>query len=154
MAEVRFYALERRGLEEALAERLEEGLAEGLRIAVEANGREQVEALDERLWTLRDESFLPHGVAGAADASRQPVLIGETPENGNAAAWRVFVGGADPIPCLSNPDENYRRLVVLFDDRLDAAKGEARKAWAAAKAAGHDMSFWREGDDGGWRRSG
>lgn len=152
MAEVRFYALQRRALDEALIERLEEGLSEGARIVVQASGPEQVSALDERLWTFRDESFLAHGVVGAGDDARQPILIGDGPSNPNGASWRVFVGGADPEPSFA--ETPWARLIVMFDDRDEGSKTEARKQWAAAKAAGHALSFWREGDDGAWRRSG
>jgi DNA polymerase III subunit chi len=152
MPEVRFYALKRRPLDAALGEFLEEGLALGARIAVEAPDAERVEALDKGLWTYSDESFLPHGVAGADDAARQPVLIGTGPENGNAATWRVLVGGADPAPHWI--DAACARLVLMFDDEDAAAKADARKRWAEAKAAGAAPSFWREGEEGGWTRSG
>ena len=152
MADVRFYALQRRALEEALIERLEEGIGEGVRVMIQASGPEQVSALDERLWTFRDESFLAHGVADAADAARQPVLIGDGPDNANGASWRIFVGGADPQPCFA--ESAWARVIVIFDDSDEASKMGARKHWAAAKAAGHVMSFWRESDDGAWRKSG
>jgi DNA polymerase III subunit chi len=152
MADVRFYALQRRALDEALIERLEEGLSERARIVVQASGPEQVSALDERLWTFRDESFLAHGIVGAGDEARQPVLIGDGPENPNSASWRIFVGGADPQACFA--ESAWTRLIVMFDDRDEASKADARKQWAVAKAAGHGLSFWREADDGAWRKSG
>ena len=73
MTEFRFYHLERRRIDQALPEILEEALAHGLRAVVQAPSEERVEALNERLWTYADESFLPHGAArrrraaGAAD---------------------------------------------------------------------------------------
>ena len=109
-------------------------------------------ALDERLWTYRDESFLAHGVAGAGDEARQPVLIGDGPSNANGASWRIFVGGANPLPSFA--EGAWARLIVMFDDRDEGSKADARKQWAAAKTAGHSLSFWREGDDGAWRKSG
>ena len=153
MAEVRFYALTRRPLDEALGELLAQGVAEGRRIAVQAGSADLVAHLDDRLWTLHDEDFLPHGLASASDAARQPVTLGEGGENPNGAAWRVFVGAADALAFLTPGADAYERLIVLFDDRDDAAKAQARAAWTAAKALGGDVGFWRESDEGGWVRS-
>jgi len=153
LAEVRFYALERRRRDEALSELIAEGLAAGRRVAVQAGDRELAASLDERLWTLGDESFLPHGLASAADASLQPVTLGDDGENPNGAAWRVFVGDADAIPFLAPGAEVYERLIVLFDETSDDAKAAARRAWTAAKAGGGEVSFWREAEDGAWTRS-
>ena len=153
MAEVRFYALQRRRLEEALAELAQEGFAAGRRIAVQAGDAEQVASLDERLWTFDDESFLPHGLANAADGARQPLTIGEGGDNPNGAQWRIFVGGADLAPFLASETQGYERLILLFDDTSDEAKAAARKAWTAAKAGTGEVGFWREGEDGAWARS-
>ena len=153
MAEVRFYALQRRRLEEALGELLAEGLAAGLRVAVQAGDEELAASLDERLWTLHDEDFLPHGLASAADAPHQPVTIGAGGENPNRAAWRVFVGGADADPFLAPGAEAYERLIVLFDDNEESAKAAARKTWTSAKSGAAEVSFWREAEDGAWMRA-
>lgn len=153
MAEVRFYALQRRALAEALAEQLEVVLASGEKAFVQVGQAERVDALDQALWTFQDESFLPHGVSGGADAARQPVLVGAGEANGNAATVRAFVDGADPSAAFAAP-AGYLRLIVMFDDRDDDSKAAARKHWAVAKATGHALSFWREGDEGGWRKVG
>ena len=136
-----------------MAELAQEGFALGRRVAVQAGDAELVASLDESLWTFADESFLPHGLANAADASRQPMTLGEGDENPNRAQWRVFVGGADPGPCLAMGAPDYERLILLFDDTSDEAKAAARKAWTADKAGVGEVGFWREGDDGAWARS-
>ena len=63
MAEFRFYHLERRRLDQALPDILEDALGHKLRAVVQAPSSERVEALNEQLWTFSDESFLPHGAA-------------------------------------------------------------------------------------------
>ena len=153
MAEVRFYALQRRRLEAALAELVQEGFAAGLRVAVQAGDAELVASLDDRLWTFDDQSFLPHGLANTADSARQPLTLGEGGDNPNGAQWRIFVGGADPAPFLAMESPGYERLMCLFDNTSNEAKAAARKAWTAAKALGVEVGFWREGEEGGWARS-
>ena len=48
-----------------------------------------VEALNDRLWTYDDASFLPHGAAGDGDPATQPVFLTERVENPNAASALV-----------------------------------------------------------------
>ena len=67
MKEVRFHHLERRRVDEALPGLLERALEEGRRVVVRVSSEEMVAALNERLWTYDDASFLPHGAAGDGD---------------------------------------------------------------------------------------
>ena len=83
--EVWFYHLERASLEQVLPELLEKTLARGWRALVRTGDAEQRARLDAWLWTFRDESFLPHGIAGEATADRQPILLTGGEENVNGA---------------------------------------------------------------------
>jgi DNA polymerase III subunit chi len=147
MPEFRFHHLERRRIEQALPEFLEAALAEGHRVVVQTPSREWRDALNERLWTYREDSFLPHGTAGDGDAASQPIFLTETDETPNGATLRVLLGPADV--------ERFReaeceRVIVLFDSRDEAAMAEARTAWKQLTNAGASPSYWKEGDEGGW----
>jgi len=63
---------------------------------IETSSRERAEALDAMLWTYRDDSFLPHGIAGDASDPDQPVLIATDDGNANAAQVRFFVDRSVP----------------------------------------------------------
>ena len=96
MAEVWFYHLERTSLDQALPELLEKTLAKGWKAVVRSGSRDRLEHLDGWLWSWRDDSFLPHGVAGEPQAERQPVLLttGEANDNGAQALFlQRFVDG-------------------------------------------------------------
>ena len=147
MAEFRFYHLERRRLDQALPEILEEALAAEMRVVVQATSPERVEALSEQLWTFRDESFLPHGAARDGEAEAQPVYLTDGQENPNGAKLRVLLSGVEAAPFAA---EGYERVILLFDGRDEAATAEARRQWSSLRAAGAALSYWREGDDGGW----
>jgi len=153
MGEIRFYSLKRRRLDVALPELLEAALAEGERVVVQAPSAEQAEALNERLWTYRDDGFLPHGSAGDGDPAEQPIYLTDAGDNPNGATRRVFVGGADPEPALAAAEHSAARLSILFDADDEAATAEARRLWTAAKAKGFALSFWREGEDGRFERA-
>ena len=58
--EVWFYHLERSDLDDVLPELLERTLSRGWKAVVRACQDQRVEHLDGRLWTYRNESFLPH----------------------------------------------------------------------------------------------
>src|SRR5580658_9984207 len=154
MPEFRFYHLERRRLDSALPEVLEGALAEGARVVVQAASIEQVEALNERLWTYSDESFLPHGAARDGEPDAQPVYLTESEENPNGATLRVLLSGVDAAPFAGKPaGRAYQRIILLFDGRDEVARGEARRHWSLVNAAGAALGYWREGEDGGWEKA-
>ena len=64
MTEFRFYHLERFRVDQALPNMLECAYDAGRRVVVRAPSEEMVAALNDRLWTYDDASFVPHGAAG------------------------------------------------------------------------------------------
>ena len=68
-------------------------------------------------------------------------------ENLNGAQALFLVDGAE-----AGPLDGYERCVLLFDGRDEAATAEARGRWKAFKAAGHPVSYWRQGIERGWER--
>lgn len=147
MPEFRFHHLERRRLDQALPELLEGALAEGLRAVVQARSPEEVEALNERLWVYSDESFLPHGSARDGEAEDQPVFLTDGDDNPNGAALRVLLSGLEAAPLAGAV---YSRVILLFDGKDEIALQDARRQWTAVKATGSPLSYWKEGEDGGW----
>lgn len=149
MGEVRFHHLERRRVDQALPELLERLYAEGRRAVVRLPSPEAVEALNDRLWTYADASFLPHGSAGDGDPMSQPVFLTDGAGNPNGADALVVLGGSGMDP----GDGAFALQVRLFDGRDDEAVAEARRAWKRLRDEGVPVSYWREGEDGGWERA-
>jgi DNA polymerase-3 subunit chi len=150
MTEFRFYRLERRRIDEALPSVLEEALANGLRAVVQTPSEERLQALDERLWTYAEDSFLPHGGRRDGGAEAQPIFLTADDDNPNDAQVRVLIGAVDAAPFAAG---GYERVILMFDARDEEAVVEARKQWSALKAAGAQPSYWREGDGGRWERA-
>ena len=73
--DILFYHLERQPMEKVLPILLEKTLERGWRAVVEVSSAERAEQLDQVLWTFRDDSFLPHAVAGGEGDETQPILI-------------------------------------------------------------------------------
>jgi DNA polymerase-3 subunit chi len=146
MTEALFYHLERRALEDVLPGLVERSLARGWRALVRADSAERSDALDTRLWTYDDQSFLPHAQTGDGDSTQQPVLISVEDANLNRAEIVFYVGGARPGDWAELKD--LVRVVLLFDGRDGEALAGARAAWKDAKAAGHDVTYWKESPSG------
>jgi DNA polymerase-3 subunit chi len=149
MAEFRFHHLERRRVDQALPDLLERALEEGRRVVVRASSEEMVAALNDRLWTYDDASFLPHGAAGDGDPASHPVFLTARAENPNGATTLVLLSGAEASPA----DEAFDEVVLMFDGRDEQAIAEARREWKRLKDEGRAVSYWREGDEGGWERA-
>ena len=149
MSEFRFHHLERRRIDQALPDLLERALERGRRVVVRASSDEMVAALNDRLWTYDDASFLPHGAAGDGDPSSHPVFLTTQVENPNDAGMLVLLSGAEAV----EEDGGFDEVIVLFDGRDDDAIAEARARWKRLKDAGHAVSYWREGGEGGWERA-
>lgn len=145
--EVLFYHLEHFPLERVLPSLVEKTLERGWRAVIQAGSIERVEALDNHLWTYRDDSFLPHGAVKDAHAARQPVFLTVDDSNPNGAHVRFLVDGAD-IASFSG----YTRMVVMFDGRDEEALARARTQWKRAKAEGCAATYWQQSRDGRWEK--
>ena len=145
MTEVLFYHLTESKLEEALPALLEKSVERGWRVVLQTVGEERRDALDQHLWTYREESFLPHGTDQSAHPADQPVLLTVSPENANGGNIRFLVDGAEPPEI-----ESYERVVFMFDG-YDAAQLEgARSQWKRLKGGGHNLTYWQQASDGRW----
>lgn len=147
MAEIGFYHLTRTRLEQALPKLLGRVLAAGGRAFVLCGEAERARALDAALWLGADPDWLPHGMAGGENDRLQPILIGTADVvPGNGARFLVLVDGAESARIAE-----YDRVLDLFDGGDEAAVQAARGRWAAAKAAGHALTYWQQGA-GGWEK--
>jgi DNA polymerase-3 subunit chi len=152
MTEALFYHLERRALEDVLPGLVEKSLERGWRALIRCDSAERAEALDRLLWTYEEASFLPHAQQGDGDPARQPVLITMEGGNANAANILFLVGGA-AAPAWDGV-AGLARVVLMFDGRDAQTLAAARASWKDAKAAGHDVTYWKETPAGRFEKQG
>ena len=147
MTEVLFYHLERRLLEQVLPILLQKTLERGWRAVVQTSSEERTEALSNALWTWRDEAFLPHGTSRDGNAEDQPVWLTHDADTPNGATVRFYVDGArlDEL-------EGLDRAVFMFDGRDTDAVEDARTQWKQVSAAGHDVTYWQQDEQGRWHK--
>ncbi|MCY3753633.1 MAG: DNA polymerase III subunit chi [Alphaproteobacteria bacterium] len=102
-------------------------------------------ALDQGLWTYRNDSFLPHGCEG--DPAEHPVWLTAAAGNPNAADLLVLVDDA-----LLDGREGFAGTAYLFDRRDPAMRDIARDRFAAFRDEGSRPVYLRFGPQG-WPQS-
>lgn len=148
VTDILFYHLQHQPLERVLPVLLEKSVERGWKVVVETASPERAEALDALLWTYSDESFLPHGTDGQADAALQPVLLTAGSGRANDATVRFLVDGA-PLP---EDAGTYERIVLIFDGNDPDALDGARAAWKVARGSGHACTYWQQSEAGRWEK--
>ena len=150
MAEIAFYHLTRTPLDQALPKLLGRVLAGGGRALVLCGSEERVAALDAALWLGSDPDWLPHGTKAMGHAAQQPIWLTteDAAEEGapNGARFLVLLDGAESARLAA-----FDRVLDLFDGADEAAVAAARRRWSTAKAAGHVLSYWQQGQRG-WEK--
>jgi len=153
MPEIWFYHLQRQRLEDVLPLLLEKCLERKWRVTVQASSEERLEALDQHLWTYQDASFLAHGRACDSDAELQPIFLTRGSENPNQSRVRCLIERASSLPIFDEGGaEAYERMILLFDGNDEEELAFARNEWKQLKAAGRDLSYWKQGTAGGWEK--
>lgn len=150
MTDVFFYHLERSNLEGVLPDLLEKTLARGWRALVRTTSAERAAAIDEFLWTGRDDSFLPHAAGGEPEfAARQPVWITAGEDHPNAAQVLFLVDGVSADESAIAP---FERCVSIFDGGDASALTQARAFWKSSRDAGREVAYWSQTPEGRWER--
>jgi DNA polymerase III subunit chi len=145
MSEVWFFHLDKQPLEHVLPRIVGSSLQRGWRMVIETAIPDRVAKLSEMLWASEDVAFLAHGIEGEPTPELQPVWLTTSSENPNNAQVRVLLDGAKPADI-----SNLTRAVLMFDGNDDQALQSARAEWKIQKAAGHDISYWKQDEQGKW----
>lgn len=144
MPDILFYHLQGQRLEQALPLLVEKTLEKGWRALIRAGSEERLRAIDEALWTHREESFIPHGREADGEPETQPVLLSLADSRVNAPDV-IFLVDRAPLPA----SYDIERVVLMFDGDDGEAVEEARAAWKTVKSLGHAATYWQQ-DGGRW----
>lgn len=142
MAQVGFYHLTRTGLDAALPALLTRTLAAGETAVVRGTDPARIEALDAALWVTPGVDWLPHGTKTMGFGPDQPVWLTTEDDVPNGARFLFLVDGAEAAL------DRFARVFDLFDGNDPDAVAAARARWKAARAAGHALTYWQQGESG------
>ncbi|MEM6712319.1 MAG: DNA polymerase III subunit chi [Pseudomonadota bacterium] len=159
MAELAFYHLQALPLERALPQLLGKCLERSWRALVEVGRPEVLGNLDEQLWTFDQSSFLPHASpvsVPSKEAGRHPIWLrlfdpSDDETNPNVAQVHFFVAGA--MPPQNASFDAFSRTCLIFDGAADDDVSAARTVWKTHRASGHDLSYWQQTENGGWKKA-
>lgn len=146
MSDIGFYHLTRTGPDQALPQLLGRTLAAGQRALVLCRSEDSMASLDAALWECAEPAWLPHGTPADGDADLQPIWLTTEDATPNGARFLFLIDGAE-----STRLGEFDRVFDLFDGKDEAAVAAARERWSAAKAAGHTLTYWQQGERG-WQK--
>jgi DNA polymerase III subunit chi len=141
--QVDFYQLGRTPLEQVIASLAQKLLAESKHLLVVAEDGGLLARLDRMLWDEGPTSFIPHGLAGGSDDSRQPVLLTTQTDAPNLARNIAIADGQWREAALG-----FDRAFYLFDA---ASLEGARLAWKLLSGReGAERRYWAQDERGKW----
>jgi DNA polymerase-3 subunit chi len=145
--QVDFYQLGETPLEQVIASIAEKVLGQEGRLLIVAEDQTLLTRLDRMLWDRGPASFVPHGLAGGPDDSRQPILLSTSPDAPNLARNMLIADGQWREAALG-----YDRAFYLFDND---ALPTARLSWKLLSGReGVERRFWARDDSGRWAEKG
>jgi len=143
--QVDFYQLEATPLEQLVATLAGKVLESGGRLLIVASDEALLAKLNRLLWDQGPTSFLPHGLAGGADDTRQPILLSTSEDAPNLARNILIADGEWRDAAL-----NFDRAFHLFDGNTVE---QARLAWKLLSGReGLERRYWRQ-EDGRWKQA-
>lgn len=146
MTDYWFYHLEASTLEGALPNLLEKTLEKGWRALIKMPAN-RLQALDEFLWTYRDEAFLPHGREDQPQADLQPILLSSDTQSAKGFDAVFLIDGAE-IEDL----KGVTRTIIMINGRSDEDVKRERGRWKILKDQGADLAYYQQDDRGRWAK--
>ena len=122
---------------------LTRALSAGWRVALRAP-EDRLEELDDMLWRVPEEEFVPHGREGTGRDERNPILLTSGGPGDRECLLATHGAGIEPSEV-----EGLARAMLVFDGRDVDALGRARQMWKDMTAAGVEAQYWSE-ETGKW----
>lgn len=146
MGTAMFYHLTRSTADDTVTSLVGRAVGMGWRIMIRGRDGARLDRLDANLWLHPENSFLPHGRAGRAHDSSQPVLLGDGPITNNAIAMMLLDGAEVSL----DEAQSLTRVWLIFDGEDPAALVAARVQWKTLTDAGIAAQYWSE-ESGKWQ---
>ena len=141
---VDFYQLSRDPVYVTVAKLARKVLQSGERLLVVSASAEQREALSKTLWEQGGAAFLANGMADAAHADRQPILLSDGCDAANGAKLAIIADGA-----WREEAADFGRVLLLFEPE---GRDAARELWRRLDPdEAFDNRIFKQTEQGGWR---
>ena len=147
MTEIRFYHLQKQSLDQALPLILEKAYKTDYRSLVIMKDALESERISALLWSYKPNAFLPHGSKKDGKAKLQPIWFSDNDENVNEANALILTQGQ-----ITDTVGNYDLVCEMLNGHSDQEITDARIRWKTYQAAGHDITYWFQNENGGWTK--
>ena len=147
--EISFYHLTAQSLNIALPKLLSKVRSANMKVVVKVRNLEDMNDIDQVLWTYEAESFLAHDTLKSKYQKDQPIYITTGEENPAIADVLVLTDGS-----TSEDMESYKRVLDIFDGNNSSALDAARERWSKYKNDGYVISYFQQTESGGWVKKG
>lgn len=148
MGRALFYHLTQSSAEDLVRRMAPRAFGQGWRVVLRGRDRAQLERLDERLWLVPEESFLPHGLDGGPHDADQPLLLTDAAGLPTGTQALMAIDGA---PVTPEEVAQLERVWIIFDGLDNLALDVARHQWRSLTQAGCAAEYWNEAG-GGWEK--
>lgn len=147
MTEVRFYHLQNQSEAQVLPLLLSKAIERGHRIIVKCQNVEQMERVNEHLWTYSPSGFLPHGSAKNGHAAKQPIWLTTEDENPNESDVLILCQGV-----TAEFQGDFKLCCEMLNGHDPDAVAAARTRWKDYKEKEFDVTYWQQTEQGGWEK--
>ena len=147
MTQIIFYSSAPLRVENTLFTLIEKSLEKGYKSLLLFLDKENCSAIDEKLWTYKQNSFLPHSsedeeISNEIDI---PIYLSTKNENPYKAELLFSIDGF-----LPDNINNFERLIIIIDVNDKVLLEEYRKYYLDIKKDFEDIVFYKSNDDGKW----
>ncbi|AIL64587.1 DNA polymerase III subunit chi [Rickettsiales bacterium Ac37b] len=148
MTEISFYHLTVLQLERALPRLLEKVVATRKKAILLSPTEEQMNILNDLLWTYSTKVFLPHGTKKEGFINKQPIYLTSEEENPNNAEILITTYGIKP-KFLSS----FTRCIDIFNGNDEEELENAKLRIAEYQKQGHNIIYWQQTQNGTWEQN-
>ena len=106
----------------------------GHRVLIHTPNPTESQHLDSLLWTLWDQSFIPHGLLGRDDRAINPILIGDG--SSDVDEHEVLINLASEVPIFFR---RFKRLIECVDHDTEV-RSASRKRYQFYREHGYPLN--------------
>jgi len=119
------------------------------RIVIYSESEAKIHKLDEMLWTLQHQDFLPHGIKKDGSIEHHPLYLTHEKENPNNSEFLLISNYLDDEEYL----KQFKKIFYVFTDTNIKSFENAKKNWDFYKTRNFGLKCLKKRDGGKWEES-
>ncbi len=147
MTQIIFYNTAPLQVENTLFNLIEKSIENGYKSLLLFNDKDKCSAIDEKLWTYKQNSFLPHSSENEkiSDEIDIPIYLSTKNENPYKAELLFSIDGF-----LPDNINNFERVIIIVDVNNKILLEEYKKYYLDINDDFEDIVFYKSDDNGKW----